>query len=144
MLDKDMVAEEIRATHLRAVDAFNRGDARAFAAGFSPDCWQFMPGQSPRIGRDLILADMEGHAIVSSVEEGANGGAFFTINPEDLQVITETVAIERGRYTITGEPTDGGPVSEEAVLETGYYMVVWKRDPQGAWLVHWDMVQNKT
>ena len=120
---KDTSAEDIKAIKAASeqyAEAFNRGDAAAFAALFTEGA-KVLPPNSPMIvGREGIQAFNQG---------GFDAGV------GDLQgtvielSLNGDMAHEVGKYTLTIQPEEG-----EAISDSGKYLVIWKRE-NGSWKV---------
>ncbi len=124
--DPAEVRQAIEAVNAQLAEAFSRGDAAAFAAFYTPDGTLMPPNAEPSAGRQAI-------------EESF--GADFSTNPPSLKLTTADVevhgdtAIESGNYSISFMP----PGQEEAVEDHGKYLVVWKKQSDGSWKLHWDI-----
>ena len=119
----DTSAEDIRAIKAASeqhVEAFNRGDAAAFAALFTEGA-KVLPPNSPMIvGREGIQAFNQG-----GFDAGVGN---LQLTMTDLQVYGDT-AHDIGKYTLTIQPEEG-----EAISDNGKYLVILKR-VNGSWKV---------
>ena len=119
----------VRATLRRTSDsigaAFRRGDAAAVAAAYTEDAVLLMPGAEPLRGRAQIQAALTGILDGMRVVEAAQ-------EPVEVRVWGDE-AYEWGnsRYVFAspGQPQ---------VRDAGKYLVIWRRQPDGAWRVHRD------
>ena len=124
--DPAEVRQAIEAVNAQFAEAFNRGDAAAFAAFYTPDGIMMPPNAEPSAGRQAI-------------EESF--AADFSTNPPSLKLTTADVevhgdtAIESGNYSISFTP----PGQEEAIEDHGKYLVVWKKQSDGSWKLHRDI-----
>lgn len=141
-MDENLISQELLKTHQKMCADFNNRASNEFATGFTADCWQAMPGQNPRNGREQMLSSMENDSLLSGMDHDSKTRLYFDITCDDLRIFTETNAVERGSFTISSEPIDGRTASEGTTVETGYYLVVWQRGADRKWRVHWDIVQS--
>ena len=98
-------------------------NADAAAAWFAPDAIFYAYGLPPVRGR-------------AAIRELYNG--FFQAMPiRDMSFVTEEItvrgdiAVETGASTVT----IGAPGQDSAVTTSGKYVAVWKRQPDGQWLL---------
>lgn len=104
--------------------AFERGDAAAVAAWYTPDATLLPPDNPMMKGRDAIQAFWQG-AMGTGVREA---------KLETLEVETRgDLAYEVGRFEMVVRPQDG-----EQTEMTGKYVVVWKLEGDG-WRMHVDI-----
>jgi uncharacterized protein (TIGR02246 family) len=101
--------------------AVAKGDAAAVAALYSPDAQMLPPNSAPVSGREGIQA-----AWSSFIGTGVKG-----LDLTALEVIGHgDTADEVGQYKLFG--------ADEQVLDTGKYIVIWKRE-NGQWFLHRDI-----
>ncbi len=111
----------IEAENKEFIDAFSRGDSTALAALYTTDA-QLFPTQSDIVsGKQAIEEFWQG-----VIDSGIKGATLTTLEVEGHG----DAAYEVGTYTLTGE--DG------TALDTGKYVVIWKRD-KGQWKLHRDI-----
>jgi uncharacterized protein (TIGR02246 family) len=115
--------EAVEEAGRRHTDAWKRGDADAAAAMYTDDALLMFPSMETVRGRAAI------HAFVGSV--------FSTTRIDRLDVTTEELdvhgdtAYERGTYSEAYTVQGQG-----AKQERGRYILVWKRQLDGAWKIH--------
>jgi uncharacterized protein (TIGR02246 family) len=119
------VAADIAA--IKALDdqyaaAVNSSDAAAVAATYADDGIEMSPGQAATEGRQAIQARYE-----LLLKENA---LKFAITPLETQVAGDW-AYNRGNYTVTVTPKSGKPMEE-----SGKFLEIAKRQPDGSWKVH--------
>jgi len=114
----------------RYIAAYNAGDAAALAALFAEDAISLPDHGSALEGRAAIQKHFE--TVFSGVT------ANISVTPGDTEV-TGDIAHEHGTFSVTVTPKAGGA----ATTETGKYLVVLKREADGAWRVHHD-IDNAT
>ena len=115
------VRTAIEAGEQQFAAAFSRGDSAAMAALYTPN-GQLFPAHSDIVsGRQAIEQFWQG-----VLKSGAKGAMVTTLEVDGQG----NTAYEVGKYTLVG---DGGKV-----LDTGKYVVVWKRH-QGQWRLHRDI-----
>ena len=119
------VAARINAQNAKFMVAFNSGDAAGMAALYTSDAI-FMPNNGPRaVGREAIEAA---------------AASFFTGPKLTFKLETDSVKLnghlanEVGRWTMIVTPEEGEPMSSN-----GDYLVVWKKQKNGDWLLHIDI-----
>jgi ketosteroid isomerase-like protein len=114
----------VEASGNRTAEAFSRGDITGFIQPYAADVWVFPPNaqpfQGPAAAHEYFTRD-------------------YTEGTRNLQLTTTgldrqgSMAYETGTYT-ADYPTPGraGATSRDV----GKYVHVWKRDPEGAWRIH--------
>lgn len=118
--------EAIRETIAANVRTALAGDAEGFAALYTDDAMLLPPGADPVVGRDNIRALFE----AMSVSE-------FTSELVEVEGRGD-LAFGRGNHSwvfTVGE-------ASEAVNESGKWVAVWKRQPNGSWLIWRDIWNN--
>lgn len=119
--DLASVRDSVLAGNQRFEEAFKALDAQAMAGLYAEDGMVLPPGGEPQTGRIQI---QEFWAAV--IAGGATGGDL-----ETEEVFgADSLALERGRYTIAGP---GG-----ATVDRGKYIVIWKRH-NGGWQLYRDI-----
>lgn len=114
----------VEASGIRTAAAFNRGDIAGFVQPYAPDVWVFPPNAQP----------FQGPA--AAVEYFTRG---YTEGTRNLQLTTTgldrqgSMAYETGTYN-ADYPTPGQ--ARAMSRDNGKYVHVWKRDPGGAWRIH--------
>lgn len=106
--------------------AYNAGDAAAVAALFTDDAISMPDHHSALEGKAAIQQYLE--QIFSQYT------ATISITPADTE-ITGDVAHEHGSFSITVTPKAGG----NTVTDGGKYIVILKRQSDGAWKIHHDI-----
>lgn len=114
-----MDREAIEVNAGRFTTALERGDAAEMAACYASDAILLPPGYPCVAGREAIEAFWDG-----GVAAGLRGMRFETLT---LEIIGET-ALEVGRSNVLVQPPDAA-----AVADVGKYVVVHKRQADGAW-----------
>jgi uncharacterized protein (TIGR02246 family) len=115
--------ERVRDTH---VTALNQGDADAWVGVFSADAVQMPPNFPTNTGREAIRRWSKGFLDAVHAE--------FALEVEEVR-LADDWAFERGTYRIRVTSKAGG----EAFPDTGKYITVYERQPDGAWLVARDI-----
>jgi uncharacterized protein (TIGR02246 family) len=107
--------------------AFNSGDAAGMAALFADNAVSLPDHHVALEGRAAIQQDFQ--------DQFAQVTGNMQIMPVDTEINGET-AYERGTYTMTITPkaTGGAPMKE-----TGKYIVILKKQPNGSWLLQNDI-----
>jgi uncharacterized protein (TIGR02246 family) len=115
--------EAVGAADRKFEEAFNRGDAAAVAAMYTPDGAVLPPGAARADGREAIERFWRG-----AIDAGAGEIA---LRPEEV-VEAGDLAYEVGSATL--KPRAGGapPASVK-------YVVVWRRGQDGVWRLHRDV-----
>lgn len=115
------VKAQIDKANAAFVAAFAKGDAAAIAAMYTTDAQAFPPNS------DIV----RGRAAIQKLWEGAMGMGVKTVRLQATEVESHgTVAHEVGTYAMVG--ADGKE------LDSGKYIVIWKRDGT-AWKLHRDI-----
>ena len=121
---RDVAADTTAINALRDqyVAAVNSNDAAAVAATFADDGIEMIPNQAAVEGKQAVQALYEAMFKQSAVK---NAPA-----PLETQVAGDW-AYDRGNYTLTVTPKTGKPMEE-----SGKYLVVCKRQPDGSWKLY--------
>ncbi len=118
------VKDRIKAVNKTMGKLVAAGDAKGLAANYTRNARLMAPNAPLFKGRKAIGAFWEG-----ALKMGIGGASLRTQDVEDHG----QTAIETGAYTLTGPG--------KAVLDTGKYVVVWKREGRD-WLLHWDIFNS--
>jgi ketosteroid isomerase-like protein len=110
--------DELKATLVRAVE---RGDAALAASTYEPGARLLPPGAAVITGEDAVLDFWK-----RRIDTGTDGGFLETVHRAEYG----DVAVEEGRY---------GRRSGEELLDSGKYLVVFRRQPDGSWRYATDM-----
>jgi uncharacterized protein (TIGR02246 family) len=113
-------------------DAFFRGDAESLTQIYADDAEWLVPGAPPIRGRAAITEAWKGVL--------GTGGNRVRVDVGEVRE-TGDWAYEVGGFATTAP---GG-----ATLNAGKYIVIWKRQPSGAWktyrdIFHWDVAPVET
>jgi uncharacterized protein (TIGR02246 family) len=109
-----MARSDIDALNTTFMQGLEKGDADVVASVYAPDARIFPPGEGVLTG-PAIQAYWQG-----VIDSGMSNGVLETVTLEEHG----DVAIEEGRYEIRA----GGEV-----VDTGKYLVVHSRQPDGSW-----------
>jgi uncharacterized protein (TIGR02246 family) len=115
---------DLRAKYAGALAA---SDAAALAALFTDNAVSLPDHHPPIEGRAAIQQNF--------MDEFAQMGMNIQIMPVDTEINGET-AYERGTYTMTITPK---AANSQPMKETGKYVVILKKQPNGSWLVQNDI-----
>jgi uncharacterized protein (TIGR02246 family) len=123
-----MSAREVVAKEYEVMAAaFERGDADSIADMYTDDAEMFVPGVPVMVGKTAI------HETWRSIV--GNGGNRVAIDVREVQESGD-LAYDTGRFAATAP--DG------SLLNTGKWIVIWKRESSGAWKVHRDFMHWDT
>ena len=117
--------DAIRAAIARDADAVRRGDWDMVIHLFTPDAVRFPPNQPPVRGRTAMRAWLDTSPPIAA----------FSITADEI-VGAGDVAFVRGAYAMTLDVTP--PVSD-----SGHYMGLIRKQPDGAWLWSTDMAVSE-
>jgi uncharacterized protein (TIGR02246 family) len=115
--------EAVSAADRKFEQAFNRGDAAAVAAMYTPDGAVLPPGAPRADGREAIERFWRG-----AIDAGVGD---ITLRPEEVAESGD-LAYEVGSATLRSRASGAPPVSVK-------YVVVWRRGQDGAWRLHRDI-----
>lgn len=115
----------IEAANSKFSEAFARGDARSLAALYTPDAIVFPPDSEMIRGNDAI-----GKFWVTARDGGVQSATLTTVDVGR----SGDVAFEAGTVSLVVQPAGAAPSTV-----TDKYVVVWKRQPDGAWKLHRDI-----
>jgi uncharacterized protein (TIGR02246 family) len=109
------------------ITAFNSADALRIAATYSEDAVLMPQNQEPVTGRTAIETYYKGlHNQVN---------AKISLTSQELTMIGDDSAFDRGTYVMSIAPKAGGTPMEDA----GKYLVILQRQPDGGWKVTRDI-----
>jgi uncharacterized protein (TIGR02246 family) len=103
------------------VHAFEQGDAALAASLYEPGARLLPPGAAVITGADAVREFFE-----KRFAAGSDGGVLETVRLDDYG----DVAVEEGRY---------GRRAGEELLDSGKYLAVFRRQPDGTWRWATDM-----
>lgn len=119
------VRRAIEANNARLIRTFLDGDAAAAASLFTEDAMLLFPGMEMLTGRAAIQQAFAGiFGVVRYTEVVANVHEVQVFGDYALEVGTSRFTYQAGGQTF---------------VERGKYMVAWKRQPAGNWLIHRDV-----
>ncbi len=121
------VKEAIAQSYKDFEEAFHRGDADTMSRMYTEDAEWFIPGAPIVRGRQAIAAAWKG--IIGS------GGNTVHVDIQEVEECGDW-AYDIGRFTARAP--------DDSVLNTGKYIVIWKRQSAGEWkthrdIFHWDI-----
>jgi ketosteroid isomerase-like protein len=116
---RDSAAHEAHANYVRSI---NSNDIDSFASMLTDDVIFLAANDKPIVGKAAVRAWADGYL-----------KAYHTNWDKPVQefVVSGDHAIERYSYTSTDTPIGGG----KPVVDTGWGLVVYRRDADGAWRV---------
>ena len=114
----DRTIDGLKATLLRALE---QGDAELAASLYEPGARLLPPGAGVITGEDAVLDFWR-----QRIAAGSDGGVLETVRREEHG----DVAVEEGRY---------GRRAGDQLLDSGKYLVVFRRQPDGSWRYATDM-----
>ncbi|PAP77230.1 YybH family protein [Rubrivirga marina] len=117
----------IHQTNDRLERWYAAGQIDSAAAVFAADTWQMPPNAAPLVGREAY------HAFWSQAVQW--GTWQFDLDAQDV-VVADSIAVERGAYTMHFEAGPGAPFP--AFADEGNYVVLWRLEADGAWRIVWD------
>jgi ketosteroid isomerase-like protein len=115
----------IEAANAKFSEVFARGDATALASMYTSDAFLFPPGEDVVRGNTPI-----GQFWKKSHESGVASAKLTTMDVER----SGDIAFETGKVELVVR-AEGKPDASA----TAKYLVVWKRQPDGAWKLHRDI-----
>jgi ketosteroid isomerase-like protein len=115
-------AETLRALEETVVAAFKAGEIDALAALYPEDVLVLAPNQPTLVGKDEVLAWLQGFFGQFTVDEFAS--------PVEEVVVADAWAFSRGTFGWTLSPKAGG----DPVRDGGKFIVIWRRAPDGSWM----------
>ena len=119
-----MVTQGTSATNRQFEEAIARGDAAACAAVYTEDA-EILPPDSPAMtGKQAAQGLWQ-----SIIDMGVKGISLQTLELEEMG----DRAVERGAVTIDIQG-EGGQTTQASAK----FIVLWKRQADGAWKWHWD------
>ncbi len=119
------VRKAIEAANAQWTAAFNRGDAVAVAALYTPDAAVMPPDSEMIRGRQGIREFWQG-----AIQGGLKDAVLTTVEVQ----ASGSMAYEIGKFSLTVHPKDQAPK-----MISGKYAVVWKRQADGGWKLHVDI-----
>ena len=125
------VRSRIEETNAQFTAAVSRGDTATVASLYTEEAAVLPPNMPGARGRSAVKELFD--------------GMFKQMGPPTLKLSTDEVtelgdtAYEVGTYTMKAQPPGGAAVSD-----TGKYVVIWKRQRDGAWKLHVDIWNSDT
>jgi uncharacterized protein (TIGR02246 family) len=123
--DQSEARSSITAANEQFMAALAKGDAGAIATAYSEEAQLLPPNAEVVRGREAIRKYWQG-----AIDAGIKG---LQLRTQELHGLSGDMVAEVGAYTATGA---GGKT-----LETGKYIVLWKRE-NGKWRLHRDMFSS--
>lgn len=123
----------------RAIDSANAKITAWIAAGqadsvvtlFAKDAQQMPPGSPPFVGRDSIQR---------AWTNNLKGGKWqFDLKTDDV-VVADSIAVEKGHYTLKVAANAGSPMP--SFEDRGNYIVTWQRESDAQWRILWDIAAS--
>lgn len=119
---EEEVRQQILAQEQAWQDAFAKRDGEALAGFFDDEAAIASPGQQLVRGKDSIREEMTRMAADENLQVTFKANKVGVAESRDL-------AYSRGQFLLTA--TDPG--TKQPQSSQGYYLTVWKRQPDGAW-----------
>jgi uncharacterized protein (TIGR02246 family) len=125
VMDVYMVREAIEAVNARFMEAVRLGDTAAIAELYTEDA-RLLPPESEMIqGREGIEAYWSG-----GIQMGLKDVVLTSLDVFEMG----RMACEIGKYGLTIQPE-----GQEAVEDSGKYVVIWKQESDGTWKLYVDI-----
>ena len=121
----DDVRAAIDAQNASYMSLYKQADASGLAALHSEDVVLLTPNREKIEGREAVLQSL--------IDDFSIGPAIIELHTESLEMAGERV-LEIGEYRIQISPEGLQPISDR-----GSYIVVWKQESSGNWLMHRDI-----
>jgi ketosteroid isomerase-like protein len=125
--NRDALRRTIDSVNTRIESWYAKGQVDSLVSVFAEDAWQMPPNRAPLVGRDSIRAFWAGAVRWGQWE--------FDFQTADV-VAADSVAVERGRYTL--KFTAGAEAPLPSLQDRGNYVVYWRRERDGQWRIVWD------
>ncbi len=127
-LDKDAALRMVKDRNALVLKSILDGDAQTYASFFCSDGFKLNPGTPKVKGKINIFQSQKSIFEAVKVVDGK-------IDTLDLDVSGDLIW-ETGRFEYKLQAHDGSGVPRTV---SGNYFVVWKRQPDGAWLIQADV-----
>jgi len=125
--DPAQVRRVIDETNQRLERFYAEGKIDSAAMCFAEDVWQMPPNAPPLRGRRMFEAFWT---------QAVGWGTWrFDLNAEDV-VVEDSIAVERGAYTLSFEPGPDAPIP--ASSDRGNFLVLWRLEGDGVWRIVWE------
>lgn len=119
-------ADAVKQVDAAFITALEAKDMAAIKAHYAPDAVMVLPGQPPMRGIDAISASYD--------EFAADPAGKFDATSEST-VAGGDMAYSQGTYTVTWT----NPQTKEIENGQGYYVVVYRKQPDGSWKIVQDV-----
>jgi len=123
------IIDAIKADEVHWNADYRSGDPAKVAAHYAPHATLMMPGVAPLVGSPAIKAALD------QAYQDPHFGVTFSSDKVDVAKSGD-IATARGSWRQT--TTD--PASKQPVTTSGYYVTVYKPQPDGRWLAIWDIL----
>ncbi len=121
-VDREADRKAIDKARSEFAENHSAGDSKRIGASYVPDGVMMTTGQQPVTGQQAITDLMQASYERYYIE--------LKLISEELLFLADDWVVDRGHYTVSVKPKeDGGAARDDA----GSYMVLWQRQPDGAW-----------
>ncbi len=135
-VDTGPTLDEARTAVTQIVERFDAalgaGDTDALAQLYADDAVRMHPDVPTWIGNTAIREGFEG---TSGERPGGQQGSWVVDNTVSNVVVAGEFATARGEFSATFTPEGGG----DPVLDSGKWMSLSRRQPDGTWKIVWDI-----
>lgn len=125
VMDVAQVRQAIEEINVKFGEAVRMGDAAALAANYTEDAKLLPPNSEMIVGREAVEAFWSG-----GLQMGIKDAILTTVEVLGM----DDMVCEIGRYDLTIQPE-----GQEAIADTGKYVVIWKKTADGTWKLHVDI-----
>ncbi len=109
------------------MEVYSAGDVERTIAMYSADAVLMPQYQPALVGHDAIRTYLKQMFDQAQIK--------LTLSSEEITIVDEGFAYDRGRYSLTAQGKRGGSTTDDV----GKYLVLWRKQSDGSWKIERDI-----